>query len=94
VRRFKGDATVRVRDFSYSLRRLSIPLGAKVRWRFYDRQKHNVSLANGPFGFASRNTVRGGTYTRRFTKPGVYRNFCSLHPVDMTESIVVRGSPK
>jgi plastocyanin len=94
LRRFNGDVRVKVHDFSFSLRRISIPLGAAVRWRFPDSKKHNVSLANGPFGFASRNQRRGGTYTQRFTKPGVYRNFCSLHPVDMTESIVVRGSPK
>jgi plastocyanin len=90
MRRFAGGATVKVRDFSFSLRNISIPAGARVRYRFFDRESHNVSLANGPLGFASRNLHRGATYSRRFTKPGVYRSFCTLHPIDMTQAIVVR----
>lgn len=91
VRRFRGRAaTVQVRDFSFNLRNISVPLGARVRWRFFDRASHNVSLANGPLGFASRNTHRGGSYSRTFTKPGTYRLFCTLHPVEMTQNVVVR----
>jgi plastocyanin len=91
VRRFKGNVTVRAHEFSFNLRNLSIPLGATVRWRFPDNQSHNASLANGPFGFASRNLHKGASFAQRFTKPGVYRTFCSLHPVDMTQAIVVRN---
>jgi plastocyanin len=90
VRRYAGDATIDVKEFSYSTRNVSIPVGASLRYRFFDHQQHNVSLANGPFGFASPNLQDGGTYTQRFTAPGVYQSFCSLHPVDMTQSIVVR----
>jgi plastocyanin len=90
MQRFNGNAMVKVRDFSYSVRNLSIPLGAKVRWRFLDYQSHNASLANGPFGFASPTLHKGASFAERFTKPGVYQMFCSLHPVDMTQAIVVR----
>jgi hypothetical protein len=90
IRRFRGGATVKLQDFSFSLRNLSIPLGARVRYRFLDRASHNVSLANGPFGFASRNQHRGGLYSRRFTRPGVYRMFCTLHPVEMAQTMIVR----
>jgi plastocyanin len=91
VRRFNGDVSINVRDFSYgAMRKLSVPLGAKVRWRFIDRQSHNVTMANGPFGFSAQNLNRGKSYARRFTKPGVYQNFCSLHPVDMTQKLIVR----
>lgn len=48
-----------------------------------------MTLASGPVGFASRWSVRGQVYERRFDEPGTYRLFCSLHPVDMTQVVTV-----
>jgi plastocyanin len=48
-----------------------------------------VTLANGPAGFASP-SMRKGTFTYRFTRPGKYRLFCSLHPARMTQLVIVR----
>jgi hypothetical protein len=83
--------TVDVRDGSFNRRNLSIPQGARVRWRFHDPIWHDVTLANGPEGFSSPLSKRGKTYVKRFKKPGLYRVYCSLHPVDMTQAIKVRG---
>ena len=91
TKRLEGRAvTIRVRNFRFSLRNLSVPLGALVRWRFADRAAHNVTVASGPYGFASQNHGRGATARQRLTRAGRYRLFCSLHPVQMTETIVVR----
>lgn len=84
---------LRVDDLAYRVRNLSVPLGATVRWRFHGRSYHDVTLANGPVGFASRWSLRGATFSRRFTKPGTYRLFCSLHPIAMTQVIDVRATP-
>ena len=89
-RRAKGDVTVQVRDFAFSLKNLAVPLGSSVSWRFHDRAPHNVTLASGPLGFSSYNLGRGRRYSRKLTRPGTYRLFCSLHPVSMSQSIVVR----
>ena len=83
---------LRVDDLAYRVRNLSVPLGATVRWRFRGRSYHDVTLANGPVGFASRWSLRGATFSRRFTKPGTYRLFCSLHPIAMTQVIDVRAT--
>lgn len=84
-------ATVDVWGRSYSVRNLSIGLGGQVRWRFRARRGyHDVTLANGPVGFASRWSQRGQVYERRFDEPGTYRLFCSLHPIDMTQVVTVR----
>ncbi len=83
---------VRVDDLAYRVRNLSVPRDATVRWRFHGRAYHDVTLANGPVGFASRWSLRGDTYVRRFTKPGTYRLFCSLHPIAMTQVIDVRAT--
>jgi plastocyanin len=84
-----GDASVKVRNAAFAPRRLSVPSGAVVRWRFGDPVQHDVTLANGPRAFASAYTTRG-TYRKRLTVPGTYRVFCSLHPVTMSQTIEVR----
>ncbi len=84
-----GDAAVKVRNVAFRPRRLSVPSGAVVRWRFSDPLEHDVTLASGPRGFASAYTRRG-TYRKRLTVPGQYRIFCSLHPVTMSQTIEVR----
>ena len=63
-------ATVRVAEGGYSVRRLSIALGGRVRWHFRDHGLHDVTLASGPVGFASRWKRRGESYARRFEVPG------------------------
>jgi plastocyanin len=87
-----GSTKVLVHNFQFSVPKLSIPLGSKITWRFPDTTSHDVTLANGPFGFSSLFSRAGRTYTQRFTRPGKYRLFCSLHPVVMHEVVDVRGS--
>jgi plastocyanin len=87
-----GDAKVLVHDFQFSEPKLSIPLGAKITWRFPDTTSHDVTLANGPFGFSSPFSRAGRKYTQRFSRAGKYRLFCSLHPVVMHEVVDVRPS--
>jgi plastocyanin len=91
---FNGDAKVLVHDFNYSVPKLSIPQGAKITWRFPDTTSHDVTLANGPFGFSSPFSRVGRKYTQRFSEPGKYQLFCSLHPVAMHEVVNVRPSDR
>jgi plastocyanin len=95
TRRFTGSraATVLARERSFSLRNLSVPLGGLVRWRSLDHGFHDVTVASGPVGFASYWLRRGERFGHRFRKPGTYRLFCSLHPIDMTQTIEVRPGP-
>ena len=85
-----GDADVVVDDFAFSPRKLSVPAGAKITWRFNDRTVHDVTLAAGPRALASRYLNHGIRYSRALTVPGEYRLFCSLHSVDMSQIIEVR----
>ena len=85
-----GDVTVAVRNADYAPRKLSVPSGARIRWRFEDPIRHDVTLAGGPRAFASYYLWRGATYSTRLTTPGEYRVFCSLHPVTMAQTIEVR----
>jgi plastocyanin len=86
----KSGASIAIRKFAFSRRNIALRKGARLTWRFQDgRTIHNVTLASGPIGFGSDNQDQG-SYTQRFTKRGTYRIFCALHPVAMTESVVVK----
>jgi plastocyanin len=78
-----------MRDFAYGAARVSIRRGATFRWRFAGPSRHDVTLANGPVGFASPSRSHG-SFRFRFTRPGVYKLFCSLHPSEMTQIVTVR----
>jgi hypothetical protein len=78
-----------VGDFSYSAQRVVLRRGSTFRWRFAGPSRHDVTLANGPVGFSSP-SVATGSFAFRFTKPGVYHLYCSLHPTTMTQIVTVR----
>jgi hypothetical protein len=82
-----------VGDYRYGAERVSLRRGARFRWRFVGRELHDVTLANGPVGFASP-SVRRGSYSFRFSRAGTYQLFCSLHPTRMTQIIRVRGTSR
>jgi plastocyanin len=70
-----------------------IAQGSTLRWRFWGETLHTVTVADGPQGFSSPNLSDGREFSHRFTRPGTYRLYCSLHPVDMVSTIrvVARG---
>jgi len=90
TRRVRGNGRVVVKDFAYRPPNLSIRRGSSVRWLFRDRVKHDATLVSGPRGFATP-TVRGGRrFGHRFTVPGTYRIYCSIHPTEMAQTVRVR----
>ena len=76
-------------DYAYGAARVAIKRGTTFRWKFVGPSRHDVTLATGPVGFSSPSRSRG-TFSFRFTKPGVYKLFCSLHPTQMTQVVTVR----
>lgn len=78
-----------VGDFRFGAQRISIRRGTRFTWRFVGAYMHDVTLATGPVALASPD-LRSGTWSYRFTRPGTYRLYCSLHPSLMTQIIVVR----
>ena len=86
---YKNRRNTWVGDFRYGHERVSIRRGTRFTWRFVGAVEHDVTLVSGPEGFASPWTRRG-TFTHRFTRPGTYHLFCSLHPARMVQTIQVR----
>jgi len=88
--RMRGGGKVRVGDRFFSEPNLQIERGDEITWNFAGAELHNLTTANGPVGIGSPNLNSGRTYTRKFKEPGTYRLFCALHPVQMSERVVVR----
>ncbi|HEY1356731.1 MAG TPA: plastocyanin/azurin family copper-binding protein [Thermoleophilaceae bacterium] len=82
--------TITVGDLFFRHRNISVRRGTTLRWLFKGREIHNVTVANGPRGFASVNLTSGRSYRKKLRTPGTYQLFCALHPVAMTGTIKVR----
>jgi plastocyanin len=78
-----------VRNFLVEPANAVIRQGSSMRWQFWGRTLHTVTVAAGPEGFSSPNLSEGRAYAHRFTRPGTYRLYCSLHPVDMPSTVKV-----
>jgi len=82
--------TINVTRPSLQPANLDVPVGTVMKWRFDDELFHDVTVADGPFGFSSQPMRDGRTYKRTLKQPGAYKLFCSLHPVAMSQRIDVR----
>jgi plastocyanin len=89
-KRLRSGATIDVGDRFYSRPNIRIKQGATLDWNFLGSELHNVTLANGPRGIGSPNLNRNRDFIQRFNRPGVYRFFCALHPVQMHERVIVK----
>jgi plastocyanin len=79
---------VRVGDFFFKKRVVSIEKGDRVRWVWVGRELHDVTVTRGPRKFHSR-TKRNGSYRKQFSRRGTYRYLCTVHPIDMKGRVVV-----
>jgi plastocyanin len=84
-----GNTRVVVKNFAFDPPLVSIPRGATMRWSFRDPVIHDATVVRGPRGFATA-TVRHRVQSHRFTVPGEYRLYCSIHQVQMSQVVKVR----
>jgi plastocyanin len=83
-----------VGDRFFGAPNLRVKQGSSLTWQFASQELHNVTLANGPLGIGSDNLDGNRTFTQKFDRPGTYRLFCALHPVQMQERVVVTPKKK
>jgi plastocyanin len=89
----KNKKPIEVGDRFFEKANIQIRKGKSLTWKF-EGELHNLTLANGPEGIASPNLNLKRTYSARFNRAGTYRFFCSLHPVQMQERVVVKKKGK
>ena len=85
--RAQGDAVVVMKDFDFTPMSVAVPAGGSVTWKNLDGEPHTVTSVDGLFRSGALD--QGDSFTFRFSKPGVYRYLCSIHP-KMTASVTVK----
>jgi len=80
------DASVKIANFTFAPKRLTVKAGTTVTWGNEDDIPHTIASAAGLFKSKALDTDDSFSFT--FTQPGSYEYFCSLHP-RMTGTIVV-----
>jgi len=77
---------VTIKDFAYSPKVVSIPVGGSVTWKNVDQAAHTATDKGKAFD--SGNLDTGQTYTFTFAKAGTYQILCAYHP-SMHGTVVV-----
>ena len=78
---------VKIDNFSFGPAAITVPIGTTVTWINHDNDVHTVT--SSAQAFTSRGIDTDETFTYKFTKPGVYQYFCTLHPL-MTGTVIVK----
>jgi plastocyanin len=88
---------VKVRDDYYTPTKVKIKKNDKVKWGWGSTNidSHDVTLKKGPKGvkkkdFRSIAVAIGITFKRKFTVPGTYNFYCTIHPDIMKMDVVVK----
>lgn len=71
-------AAVKVDNFTFTPMKLTIKAGTTVTWTNADDVPHTIVAVGGAFRSLALDTGEYFTYT--FTKPGLYKYYCSVHP--------------
>lgn len=75
------------KSYRFAPSAITVEAGTTVRWNNNDNFTHNVDLADdsGP----PLSMAPGGTVSHTFPDAGTFTYVCSLHPNDMTGTVVV-----
>jgi plastocyanin len=82
-----ANAEVKIDNFSFGPQEITVPVGATVTWTNRDDIPHTSVSTDGVFKSKVMDTDEKFSY--KFTKPGTYPYYCTIHP-KMTGQVVVR----
>lgn len=77
---------IAIENFKFLPATLTVTAGSDVTWVNHDGEPHTITSTDRQFGSSAMDT--GDRYTYKFTKPGTYTYFCTVHPF-MTGTITV-----
>ena len=77
---------IEIKDHKFSLPTVTVAVGTTVHWINHDDDAHTVTSTRAVFRSPGLDTDE--SYSYRFTKPGVYEYFCTLHPLMVGRVIV------
>ena len=94
LKKAKSGDVVEVKDRFFGRPNVELTKGSKLSYTFSGTELHNLTLANGPLGIGSENLNGNRVFTQKFTRTGTYNFFCGLHPVQMSQRVVVKKKKK
>jgi len=71
-----ASSRITISNFSFEPKELAVSAGTEVEW-VNSGGRHSIEADDG--SFKSETMTAGASFRYRFTKPGVYRYFCSFH---------------
>jgi len=80
-------AEVKIDNFVFGPQTVTVPVGSTVTWINKDDIPHTTVSTDGVFKSKVMDTDE--KFSFKFTKPGTYSYFCSVHP-KMTGKVVVQ----
>jgi plastocyanin len=98
VQRVRGDGAkpaeqaasapeVKIDNFTFTAQTITVATGTEVTWVNRDDIPHTVVSQDGVFKSKALDT--DDKFSFKFSQPGTYRYFCSIHP-KMTAEVVVK----
>lgn len=84
-----ANITVQIDNFTFNPKSIRVKAGDTVTWTNADDIPHTVTSKTSAFRSKAMDT--NDKFAFKFTTPGTFDYFCSLHP-NMTGSIVVEAS--
>ncbi len=76
----EDESRVQVLDNTFRPEDLEVPAGTTVVWQNMGRNAHDIAPAEGDlYGVGKARFVPGDSYSHRFTEPGTYDYYCTLH---------------
>ncbi len=79
---------VMMQNYAYGPAALTVRVGDTVTWMQHDQAPHDVVTTSAPVAFRSPRLSAGQSWSYKFTKPGTYSYYCSVHP-DMRATVTV-----
>ncbi len=84
---FAQDMTINIKSFKFMTMDASVTVGSTVTWKNLDEEPHTVTSETGEFRSGGLDTNQ--SFSFKFTKPGVYKYRCSIHP-QMVGTVTVK----
>ena len=82
-----ADTLVNIKNFDFNPMNVTISVGGRVTWKNLDGEPHTVTALDG--SFRSGGLDQNDSFTFKFTKAGVYKYLCTIHP-QMVATVTVK----
>lgn len=89
VSAFAATKSIKIGDDFFSPKSVSVKKNDTVKWTWTGDSPHNVTVRTGPVKFHSK-TQSTGTYSKKLTKKGTFKIYCTIHGTRQSLTIKVR----